>query len=320
MKNTSSITGTSGSRSPWLALALAVLAIVVALLAPMMLYPVFLMKLMCFGLLAAAFNLLIGYTGLMSFGHAAFFGTASYVTAHAAKVWQLSPELSILAGTAAAAILGLAFGVLAVKRHGIFFAMVTLALSQMVYFLALQLPFTGGEDGIQSVPRGFLFGIFNLADSATMYVFVLAVTAAALFAMWRIVNSPYGEALAAIRDNERRAMSLGYNVERYKLLAFVLSATFAGLGGAMKALVFQLASLTDITWQMSGEVVLMVLVGGMGTFLGPIIGSAFVVTLEQYLASSGLPVQVVVGVFFVVCVMLFRRGVVGAFYKAGSGK
>ncbi|MCG5239950.1 branched-chain amino acid ABC transporter permease [Azospirillum doebereinerae] len=285
--------------------------LLVAVIAPFLLYPVFLMKVLCFALFACAFNLLIGFAGLMSFGHAAFFGSAAYVTAHAAKVWALPPELAILAGTASAAVLGLAFGALAIRRQGIYFAMITLALSQMVFFLALQLPFTHGEDGIQAVPRGTLFGLFDLTDSMTMYYSVLAIFVAGFALVWRTVHSPFGQVLKAIRENEPRAISLGYRTERYKLVAFVLSASLAGMAGATKALVFQLASLTDVTWQMSGEVVLMTLLGGMGTLFGPVVGAALVVTLESYLAATSLPVPVVIGCIFVVCVLVFRKGIVG---------
>ncbi|WP_296582315.1 branched-chain amino acid ABC transporter permease [Xanthobacter sp.] len=296
------------------------IGLMVAALAPFILYPVFLMKVLCFALFACAFNLLIGYAGLMSFGHAAFFGSAAYVTAHAAKVWALPPELALLAGIGTAALLGLAFGLLAIRRQGIYFAMITLALSQMVYFLALQMPFTHGEDGIQGVPRGRMFGILNLSDPMVMYYTVLAIFVLGFALIWRTVHSPFGQVLKAIRENEPRAISLGYRTERYKLLAFVLSATLAGLAGGTKALVFQLASLTDVTWQMSGEVVLMTLLGGMGTLFGPVVGAALVVTLENYLAATGLPVPVVIGVIFVICVLLFRKGIVGEIlaYRASS--
>ncbi|QQP88729.1 branched-chain amino acid ABC transporter permease [Skermanella sp. TT6] len=292
----------------WAALAALLL---VALAAPFQLYPVFLAKALCFALFACAFNLLIGYVGLLSFGHAAFFGAAAYVTAHAVKVWGLTPELGILLGVAVAALLGLAFGYLAIRRQGIYFAMVTLALSQMVFFLALQLPFTGGEDGIQAVPRGHLFGLVDLGDNLTMYYFVLAVFVAGFLLIYRTIHSPFGQVLKAIRENEPRAVSLGYKVEQYKLAAFVMSAALAGLAGGTKAIVFQLASLTDITWQMSGEVVLMTLLGGLGTIFGPVVGAFLVVTLQNYLAGTQLPVTVVTGVIFVVCVLLFRRGIVG---------
>jgi branched-chain amino acid transport system permease protein len=266
---------------------------------------------LCFALFACAFNLLIGYVGLLSFGHAAFFGGAAYVTAHAAKVWGWPPELAILAGTAAAAVLGLVIGFLAIRRQGIYFAMITLALSQMVFFVALQAPFTGGEDGIQSVPQGRLFGLFDLSDALTFYYVVLAIFGLGFFIIWRIVNSPFGQILKAIRENEPRAISLGYRVDAYKLTAFVMSAALAGLAGGTKALVFQLASLTDIQWQMSGEVILMTLLGGIGTLVGPVVGAGLVATLENYLAESALPVTVVTGAIFVVVVLLFRRGIVG---------
>jgi branched-chain amino acid transport system permease protein len=298
-----------GSSGVKIAIALAVA--VLALGAPYLLYPVFLMKLLCFALFACAFNLLIGYVGLLSFGHAAFFGGAAYVTAHAAKVWGWPPELAILAGTAAAAALGLVIGFLAIRRQGIYFAMITLALSQMVFFVALQAPFTGGEDGIQSVPQGRLFGLFDLSDSLTFYYVVLAIFGLGFFIIWRIVNSPFGQILKAIRENEPRAISLGYRVDAYKLTAFVMSAALTGLAGGTKALVFQLASLTDIQWQMSGEVILMTLLGGIGTLVGPLVGAGLVTALENYLAASALPVTVVIGAIFVVVVLLFRRGIVG---------
>ncbi|WP_448187522.1 branched-chain amino acid ABC transporter permease [Azospirillum sp. sgz301742] len=293
---------------PWIAAA-AVLALLVA--APFVLYPVFLMKVLCFGLFACAFNLLIGFAGLLSFGHAAFFGGAAYISAHAAKVWGWPPELAILAGTATAAVLGLLFGWVAIRRQGIYFAMITLALSQMVFFLALQLKFTGGEDGIQAVPRGHLFGFIDLNQPLAMYFFVLAVFVFGFAVIWRTVHSPFGQVLKAIRENEPRAVSLGYRTDQYKLVAFVLSSALAGLAGGTKALVFQLASLTDVTWQMSGEVVLMTLLGGMGTLVGPLVGAGLVVTLENYLAATQFPVTVVIGAIFVVCVLLFRRGIVG---------
>ncbi|MGB8487765.1 MAG: branched-chain amino acid ABC transporter permease [Xanthobacteraceae bacterium] len=283
----------------------------VFVIAPMFAYPVFLMKVLCFALFACAFNLLIGYVGLLSFGHALFFGWASYISAHAAKVWGLTPELAILAGTATAAVLGIVVGALAIRRQGIYFAMITLALAQMMYFFAVQAPFTHGEDGIQAVPRGRLFGIIDLADQTNMYVTVLVIFLACFLLIYRIINSPFGEVLKAIRENEPRAISLGYQVDRYKLMAFVLSATFAGVAGATKALVFQLASLTDVDWPMSGEVVLMTLVGGLGTVFGPAVGAFFMVSLENYLTTIGQWVFVVQGVIFVVCVMVFRRGIVG---------
>jgi branched-chain amino acid transport system permease protein len=293
----------------------AALAVLLGLVAPFQLYPVFLAKALCFALFACAFNLLIGYVGLLSFGHAAFFGSAAYVTAHAVKVWGLTPELGILLGVATAAAFGLLFGVIAIRRQGIYFAMVTLALSQMVFFLALQLPFTGGEDGIQAVPRGHLFGIFDLGNNLTMYYFVLAVFLAGFALIHRTIHSPFGQVLKAIRENEPRAISLGYKVDQYKLTAFVMSAALAGLAGGTKAIVFQLASLTDVNWPMSGEVVLMTLVGGMGTVFGPIAGAAVIIAMENYLAQLGSWVLVVQGVIFVACVLLFREGIVGVIGK-----
>jgi branched-chain amino acid transport system permease protein len=281
------------------------------IVAPMFAYPVFLMKALCFALFACAFNLLIGYVGLLSFGHALFFGWASYVCAHAAKVWGFPPELAIASGTVAAAGLGTIVGALAIRRQGIYFAMITLALAQMMYFFAIQAPFTHGEDGIQAVPRGTLFGFIDLADQTNMYITVLVIFLGCFLLIYRIVNSPFGEVLKAIRENEARAISLGYRTERFKLLAFVLSATFAGVAGSTKALVFQLASLTDVDWPMSGEVILMTLVGGLGTLFGPVVGAFFIVTVENYLTTMGQWVFVVQGVIFVVCVLLFRRGIVG---------
>jgi branched-chain amino acid transport system permease protein len=280
--------------------------------APMFAYPVFLMKALCFALFACAFNLLIGYVGLLSFGHALFFGWASYVSAHAAKVWGLTPELAILAGTITAAGLGLIVGALAIRRQGIYFAMITLALAQMMFFFAVQAPFTHGEDGIQAVPRGRLFGFIDLADQTTMYATVLIIFLGCFLLIYRIINSPFGEVLKAIRENEPRAISLGYRTERYKLVAFVLSAAFAGVAGSTKALVFQLASLTDVDWPMSGEVILMTLVGGLGTLFGPVAGAFFIVTLENYLTTTiGSWVSVVQGAIFVLCVLLLRRGIIG---------
>jgi branched-chain amino acid transport system permease protein len=279
--------------------------------APFVLYPVFLMKALCFALFACAFNLLIGYVGLVSFGHALYFGWASYLAAYAAKSWGLPPELAILTGTATAAALGVIAGSVAIRRQGIYFAMITLALAQMMYLVALRVKLTGGEDGIQAVPRGRLFGVFNLNDEMTMYVFVLVVVLAAFFLIYRIINSPFGEVLKAIRENEQRTISLGYNVDRYKLIAFVLSATLAGLAGSLKALVFQLASLTDVHWNMSGEVVLMTLVGGLGTIFGPFVGAFIIIALENYLAPLGQWVLVIQGLIFVVCVLVFRRGIIG---------
>ena len=287
-------------------------ALLVGLIAlPFFAYPVFAMKVMCFALFAAAFNLLLGFGGLLSFGHAAYFGGASYVAAHAAKVWGLTPELSILCGAAAAGVLGFAIGSLAIRRQGIYFAMVTLAFAQMVYFVALQAEFTGGEDGIQGVPRGDLFGLFSLADNMALYFFVLVVTFGGILFLYRILHSPFGQVLKAIRENEPRAISLGYDVNRYKLIVFTLSATMAGLAGATKSQVFQLASLTDVHWSMSGEVVLMTLLGGMGTVFGPLIGAGIIVTMQNYLATFGAWVTIIQGVIFVIGVLMFREGIVG---------
>jgi len=279
--------------------------------APFVVYPVFLMKALCFALFACAFNLLIGYGGLLSFGHAAYLGSAGYVTAHAAKVWGWPPELAILAGVAGAAGLGLVIGALAIRRQGIYFAMITLALAQMLYFFCLQAPFTGGEDGIQSVPRGLLFGLVDLRNTLAMYFTVLAIFLAGFLLIYRTIHSPFGQVLKAIRENEPRALSLGYGADQYKLIAFVLSAALSGLAGGTKAIVFQLASLTDVHWTMSGEVVLMTLLGGLGTVFGPVAGAVIVIGLETYLAQLGAWVTVVQGTIFVLCVLAFRRGVVG---------
>ena len=302
------VTDAVRSRSEAIAFVIMACALIIA---PAFAYPVFLMKALCFALFACAFNLLIGYVGLLSFGHALFFGWASYVSAHAAKVWGFPPELAILAGTAAAAGLGTVVGALAIRRQGIYFAMITLALAQMMFFFAVQAPFTGGEDGIQAVPRGKLFGLIDLANQTSMYFTVLVIVLGCFLLIYRIINSPFGEVLKAIRENETRAISLGYKTERYKLVAFVLSATFAGVAGSTKALVFQLASLTDVDWPMSGEVILMTLVGGLGTLFGPVVGAFFIITMENYLTMIGQWVFVVQGVIFVVCVLLFRRGIIG---------
>ncbi len=293
---------------------LAATAVMTALLAvaPFVnVYPVFVMKALCFALFACAFNLLLGFGGLLSFGHAMFLGTAGYVCAHAAREWGWPPEAAILAGTAASTALGVVAGALAIRRQGIYFAMITLALAQMIFFFYLQAPFTHGEDGIQSVPRGKLFGVLDLSSTLVMYYVVLAIFVAAFLFIYRIVHSPFGQVLKAIRENEPRAISLGYDAERYKLLAFVLSAGLSGLAGAVKAIVFQLASLTDVHWTMSGEVVLMTLLGGMGTIFGPVVGAFAIVGLESYLAGFGQWVTVITGVIFVVCVLAFRRGIVG---------
>ena len=287
----------------------------VFILAPFVVYPVFLMKALCFALFACAFNLLIGYVGLLSFGHAAFLGSAAYVTAHAAKVWGWPPEWAILGGTAVAAALGLVVGALAIRRQGIYFAMITLALAQMIYFFCLQAPFTHGEDGIQAVPRGTLFGLLDLRQTLTLYFVVLAVFVAGFLLIYRTIHSPFGQILKAIRENEPRAISLGYKTDHYKLIAFVLSTALSGLAGGTKAVVFQLASLTDVHWSASGEVVLMTLLGGLGTVFGPVAGALVVVTLENYLAQLGAWVTVVQGAIFVLCVLTFRRGIVGEFAR-----
>jgi branched-chain amino acid transport system permease protein len=307
---------------------LVMLALLV--IAPAVAYPVFLMKALCFALFACAFNLLIGYVGLLSFGHALYFGWAAYISAHLAKVgkltlpywfggWHwfviplppLSPELAVLGGALVAAVLGLIAGSLAIRRQGIYFAMITLALAQMMFFFAVQAPFTGGEDGIQAVPRGHLFGLIDLANQTTLYYVVLVLFLACFLLIYRIIHSPFGEVLKAIRENEPRAISLGYKTDRYKLVAFVLSATLAGIAGATKAIVFQLASLTDVHWTMSGEVVLMTLVGGLGTVFGPVVGAFVIVSMENYLAEFGQWITVIQGGIFVACVLLFRRGIIG---------
>jgi len=279
--------------------------------APFVGYPIFLMTCLCFALFASAFNLLIGFTGLLSFGHAMFFGFAAYVSGHAAKVWGLTPELAVLAGTLSATLIGVLTGWLAVRRQGIYFAMVTLALAQMIYFVCVQAPFTFAEDGIQSIPRGKLFGVMDLANDRTMYYFVLAVAVAGFALIHRTIHSPFGQVLKSIRENEPRALSLGYDVDKYKLVAFVLSATLAGLAGATKSLALGLATLTDVSWQMSGEVVLMTLLGGMGTILGPALGASVIITMQNYLADLGSWVTIIMGATFVICVLVFRRGIVG---------
>ncbi|NSZ76962.1 branched-chain amino acid ABC transporter permease (plasmid) [Agrobacterium tumefaciens] len=296
-------------------IAIFILAAAVLAIAPYVVYPVFLMKALCFALFACAFNLLIGYGGLLSFGHAAFFGSAAYLCGYAARDLGLTPELSVLVGTVGAGLLGYVIGAIAIRRHGIYFAMVTLALAQMVYFFAVQAPLTGGENGMQGIPRGFLFGIIDLNNTMAMYAFVVAVFLVGLAVLHRAVESPFGQTLKAIRDNENRAISLGYDSNRYKHLAFVLSAAIAGLAGATKALVFQLASLTDVHWTMSGEVVLMTLIGGLGTTLGPVVGAIIIVAMQTYLAESGSWVTAIQGATFIVCVLMFREGIVGAVWK-----
>ena len=281
------------------------------IIAPGLVYPVFLMKALCFALFACAFNLLIGFGGLLSFGHAMFLGTAGYLAAHSAKVWGFPTELAILTGMAASTVLGVFAGLLAIRRQGIYFAMITLALAQMIFFFCLQAPFTHGEDGIQSVPRGKLLGMVDLTNNTAMYYFVLAIFILGFLLVYRIIHSPFGQVLKAIRDNEPRAISLGYRTDRFKLAAFVLSAALAGLAGAMKAIVFQLASLTDVHWTMSGEVVLMTLLGGLGTVFGPVVGAFVIASMEHYLSELGQWVIIVQGVIFVVCVLAFRRGIMG---------
>jgi branched-chain amino acid transport system permease protein len=305
---TASAAAASSARTERIAFILMVAALIVA---PFFIYPLFLMKALCFALFACAFNLLIGYVGLLSFGHALYFGWASYLTAHSAKVWGFPPELAILTGVATAAVFGLAAGALAIRRQGIYFAMITLALAQMMFFFALQAKFTGGEDGIQAVPRGRLFGLIDLNNTTNMYIVTLLIFLGGFLLIYRVINSPFGEVLKAIRENEPRAISLGYKTDRYKLVAFVLSATLAGLAGGTKAIVLQIASLTDVDWPMSGEVVLMALVGGLGTIFGPVAGAFVIITMQTYLAQVGQWVTVIQGLVFVVCVLAFRRGIVG---------
>ena len=285
--------------------------LVAGLAAPAVVYPIFLMKALCFALFASAFNLLLGYTGLLSFGHAMFLGTAGYICGHTVKVMGFPTELGILAGVAASALLGYAVGALAIRRQGIYFAMITLAFSQMLYFIYLQAPFTGGEDGLQAIPRQTFLGVVDLEDDLSMYYFTYAIVISGFWLIYRTIHSPFGQVLKAIRENEARALSLGYDVDKYKLLAFVLSCALSGLAGATKALVFKFETLTDVHWSMSGEAVLMTLLGGMGTILGPTVGAFIVVTLQNYLAMLEGWVTVITGVIFVICVLAFRRGVVG---------
>ena len=309
------------------------LALLALVLAPFLgAYPVFVMKLLCFALFAAAFNLLLGFTGLLSFGHAAFFGAAAYVAGHVVKVWGMSPEIGLVLGTAVAAFLGWIFGLLAIRRQGIYFSMITLALAQMVFFIALQAPFTGGEDGMQGVPRSYALGFFDLQDDLRMYYVTLAVVVGALVLIYRTVHSPFGQVLKGIKENEPRAVSLGYDVHRYKLLAFVLSASLAGLAGALKTIVLGFATLSDVHWTTSGQVILMTLVGGLGTLSGPLVGSGVVVLLEnklgevgswlhaatsvEWFAKLGESVTMVTGVIFIFCVLTFRRGIMGEIIHA----
>ncbi len=287
--------------------------LVLALLAPMLgLYPVFVMKLLCFAIFACALNLLLGFTGLLSFGHAAFFGSAAYITGWFIKSQNFTPELGIVAGVIAAGLIGLVVGMVAIRRQGIYFAMITMALAQIVFFICLQAPFTGGEDGLQGVPRGNLFGLLPLASDTNMYYLVVAIFVACFLGISRIVHSPFGQVLKMIRENEPRAISLGYQVDRYKLLAFVLSAALAGLAGSLKTLIMGFATLSDVHWSMSGEVILMTLLGGVGTFFGPVMGAGIVISLQDTLADKvGSWVTVIIGVIFVLCVLAFRKGVVG---------
>ncbi|MBU2360149.1 branched-chain amino acid ABC transporter permease [Loktanella sp. M215] len=308
----------SGARHVRTVMLAAILIFLIA--APFLFYPIFVMKILCFALFAAAFNLLLGYTGFLSFGHAAFFGGAAYFTAHAMKEWGVTPEIGILIGVVGAACLGLIIGLIAIRRQGIYFAMITLALSQMFFFYCVQSAWTHGEDGIQSVPRGHLFGIIDLNVTTNMYFFVLAVFLIGIAIIWRFVNSPFGMILKSIRENEQRTVSLGYAVDRYKLGAFVMSAALAGLAGGLKAIVFEFATLTDVAWQMSGEVILMTLLGGIGTMIGPVVGASLVVTLQNELATSDFPVTIVTGLVFMACVLLFRRGLVGEFYASRLGR
>ncbi|HYX91751.1 MAG TPA: branched-chain amino acid ABC transporter permease [Myxococcaceae bacterium] len=285
--------------------------VAVGLVAPFVVYPVFAMTVLCLALFASAFNLLLGYTGLLSFGHAAFLGAGAYITGWAVKEFRLPVELALLTGTAAATVLGLVFGGLAIRRAGIYFAMITLGFAQMIYFLVVQMPWTGGEDGLQGVPRGKALGLLSLNDRFVMYYYVFAVFLFGFWLIYRTIHSPFGQVLRAIRENEPRALSLGYDVKRYKLMAFVLSSAVAGLAGSLKVLVLQFASLSDVHWYRSGEVVLMTLLGGMGTVLGPSVGALLVVTLENYLGETGSWVTVITGAVFVACVLAFRRGIVG---------
>ena len=303
-----SLLGFRGSQGVALIGLVAIIAV-----APYVLYPVFLMKVLCFALFASAFNLLIGYVGLLSFGHAAFFGMGGYVAAWVAKSWHVTPLVSLLLGGLAGGLLGLVFGWIAIRRQGLYFAMITLALAQMNYFFCLEAPFTGGEDGIQQVPRGHLFGLISLDSDMNTYWLVAALFLVFFWLIQRVVHSPFGQVLKAIRENEPRAVSLGYRADDYKLIAFVLSTFIAGIAGGMKSIVFGIATLTDVHYSMSGEVILMTLLGGMGTIFGPGLGATIVTTMEQYLAPFGAWVTVIQGIVFVVCVLAFRRGIIGEF-------
>ncbi|MEZ5649943.1 MAG: branched-chain amino acid ABC transporter permease [Burkholderiaceae bacterium] len=309
MANTT--TSIENGKFDWAALlgSLAIFALLA--IGPFFIYPVFLMKLMCYALFAATFNLVFGYAGLMSFGHAALWGAGAYMVAQSSKFWGFGPVEALFAGMAIAGVLGAIIGWLAIRRKGIEFGMITLALAELFAFLMLQMPFTNGEDGIQGVPRGVAFGVFDLAEPANIYVYVMVVFAIGMFALWRTVHSPFGAILRAIRDHENRAVSLGYDVGRFKLIAFVISAVIAGLAGGTKALVFQYAVLDDVSFHLSGQVVMMVLLGGLGRFFGPFVGAAIMIALDSFLAESAFPAPVIAGVAFVLCVLLFRRGVVG---------
>ncbi len=304
---------TAPSRIGTYQIALLLAGAAVLLAAPFVAYPIFLMKLLCYALLAASLNLLVGYVGLLSFGHAMFFGWAGYVTAHAVKVWGLDPALGVLFGAGVAAAIGATTGLLAIRRAGIAFSMITLACAQLLYFIALRAPFTGGEDGIQNVPRGKLLGLLDLRDNLVLYYVVMVTVVATFWLIWRIVHSPFGQVLTAIRDNEPRAISLGYRVNRYKLLAFTLSAALAGLAGGMKSIVFQIATLTDVGWTTSGEALLMGIVGGLQTLFGPVMGAIVVVTMANELSGFAEAILIVQGVVFMLVVLLFRRGIVGEF-------
>jgi branched-chain amino acid transport system permease protein len=295
---------------------LLVIAMVLLVAAPFVLYPQFLIEIFCFALLAAAVNLLVSYCGLLSFGHAMFFGAAGYVTAHSIKMWGFDPALGILLGVGLAAVIGALTGSLAIRRQGIYFSMITLAFSQLIYFMALRMPFTGGEDGLQDVPKRAMFGFINLGNNYVMYFVVLALTAFGFFAIHRIVNSPFGQVLKAIRDNEPRAISLGYRANRYKLIVFILSASLAGLAGSLKAVAFQVVTLTDLTWVTSGEALLICILGGMQTLVGPVAGAILIVSMSHYLASYAEWVLMIQGLVFVLVVLLFRRGLVGEFYAS----
>jgi branched-chain amino acid transport system permease protein len=291
--------------------ALAAAGLVVIVIAPYVFYPLFLIKVICFCLFACAYKLAMGTAGLLSFGHAAFFGGAAYIAAHAAKVWGAPFELAVLLGAAGAAMLGLAFGVISIRRHGIYFAMITLALAQLIYFAALQAPFTHSEDGIQDVPRGYLFGVVDLTNVHAMYFTSAAIFLVGYLIIVRIIHSPFGKVLDAIREDPVRALSLGYDIDRFRLLAFVLSAALSGLAGATKAIAFQFASLTDVHWATSGDVILMVLLGGVATTFGPAVGAIIIGSLDEFLAGSGLPIQPIIGTIFVLCILLFQNGIIG---------